>query len=153
MKIIEDYLQLENAALRLIKTGKNADDRLPNEKNKLEGNINDKNLNQNDFDYDEYYKKQGFDPRAEIIKERKIYDFFKEKYRLESAGLAEDNLKEFLNENEDSANKKEFAFLPKESNEGTSHKKGNDVNIMVIFVNKKNIDKNKGICIKTNGND
>ena len=51
------------------------------------------------FDCEEYYKKKGFQVKNEVVKEKCIYDFFKERYKWESKDLEEEGLKSFLNKN------------------------------------------------------
>ena len=140
MKIIEDYLDLESAALRLLKTGKDLNDHYPaaqTQRNKQEDGLskengeNSKTDELSRFEYSEYYKKQGFDPRAEIGKERKIQQFFKEKFRLESEDLAENPLKEFLNESPESEPKGLPAFI---TDRPPSQIKGPDINLMVLML-------------------
>jgi len=66
-----------------------------------------------DFNYEKYYADLGFDPKKEVIKERRIADFFKQRYQAESEELAENNLREFLE-----SQNQEFSYIPPKSTFG-----------------------------------
>ena len=84
MNIIESYVDLENEVL---KTGKHVSEQEVSKTKEIKS-----------FDYNEYYNNQAFDLKNEITKEKAIKDFFKQKYKIESEELAEDKLRDFLDD-------------------------------------------------------
>ena len=80
-------MDLEKAALKLIKTTKTFDDKSATDTQRNENKTDrkestTKQLAEERFDFEEYYKNFKFDPKVEINKERQIMDFFKVRARF-----------------------------------------------------------------------
>lgn len=124
MKIIEDYVDLEN---KVSKPEKHND---YEEQGQSELKTSSKLQTSEPFDCNEYYKNQCFDLKNEIGKERAIKEFFKQKYRIESDELAEENLRNFLEDRTSPLSKQVSPFT---SNEPITKDAlgGSDVNMLV----------------------
>ena len=143
MKIIEDYADIEDEALKLINTKKDFNT------NKgyglrFEGDTEENSnyrKNTNKFNYFDYYKAKGFNLRNEVAKERSLTDFFKQKYKVESIGLGEDKLMQIIGKNP-SQTTKINSFIPfNDNSDPDNFKKYGNPTLIVNYM--KFIDPNK----------
>ena len=71
---------------------------MESEQNNDDGIETDRSANnEKGYDYFRYYKNKQFKIKEELIKERSLNEFFKDKYKFESIGLCENVLENFLN--------------------------------------------------------
>ena len=71
---------------------------MESEQNNDDGIKTDRSVNNGKkYDYFRYYKNNQFKIKEELMKERSLSEFFRDKYKFESIGLCENVLEDFLN--------------------------------------------------------